>query len=89
VTRGDEPPRRQVNVPLQGRPVLVLQLLLAREQCSVPELLGPVIEDYLEQQLNLDPDLADAIRALVASRSRARAAQGRVVHHIPPARRNT
>ena len=89
MTRDKQTPARQVNVPLQGQAVLVLQLLLAREQCSIPELLVPVIEDYLKRQLELDPDLADAVRALLASRSRARAAEKNVVHRIPRARRNT
>jgi hypothetical protein len=85
VTRDDETLKRQVNLPLEGRSVLVLQLLLAREQCSVPELLVPIVEEYLKQQLELDPDLGGALKALVASRSRTRGRKKDVVRSLPTA----
>jgi hypothetical protein len=47
--------------------------------------LVPIVEEYLKQQLELDPDLGDALKALVASRSRTRGRKKDVVRSLPTA----
>jgi hypothetical protein len=61
----------QVNVTVDLYWHQVLRLLAARDQCSAPELLRPVIESWLAGQLEGDDDLSLAVEALDRSRSRA------------------
>jgi hypothetical protein len=64
----------------------VLRLLAARDQCSAPELLRPVIESWLAGQLEGDDDLSLAVQALERSRARAqkKADRGRGLADVAP-----
>lgn len=61
---------QQFNVPLSERHALALRAITLREDMSVPELLRPVVEQFIDRQLASDADLLAAVEAL----SRARAA---------------
>jgi hypothetical protein len=65
--------RFQVNVPLDDEHWhLVLLQLTIRDAKSVPELLRPVVVDYLKRQLRKDSKLAAAVANIEESRSEAR-----------------
>lgn len=64
--------RYQVNVPLNDAHWhLVLMQLALRDDTSVPELLRPVIIDFLRLRLEEDSDLAAAVQSLEQSKARA------------------
>lgn len=65
---------RQFNVPLSERYALVLGEVALRDECSVPEVLRPVIERFLDEALASDGDLRDAVESLERSRRRRRSA---------------
>lgn len=64
---------RQINVPLAERYALALAQVALRDECSVPDVVRPVIEQYLDQALADDPDLRQAVEALERSRAQNKA----------------
>jgi hypothetical protein len=74
---------RQVNVPLSEHYSLVLAQVVLRDDGTVPETLRPVIERYLDQRVEDDPDLRQAVESLERSRARN---QARPVTKLAPKR---
>lgn len=62
----------QFNVPLSERYEVALRNLAIRDERSIPDVLRPVIEQYLDDVLRTDSDLEKAVAALLRSRRRAR-----------------
>lgn len=67
---GQKPPaaRSQVNVSVERRTLLTLRLLAAREDVSVSDVLRPVIEAFVANELQSE-DLTTAVDALEKSRT--------------------
>lgn len=66
---------QQFNVPLGERYALALGALTMRDDMSVPEVLRPVVERFIDQQLAADADLLAAVEALTRARASARPPQ--------------
>jgi hypothetical protein len=65
--------RYQVNVPLNEEHWhLVLTQLAIREEVSVPDLLRPVIIEFLERTLAADADLSAAVDSITRARAKSR-----------------
>lgn len=62
--------RRQINVEVPPRLLLVAQTLALITGESVPQLLRPVIEQYLEDQIGQNTDLANAVASIESGQSR-------------------
>jgi hypothetical protein len=65
---------QQFNVPLGDWYALVLRALSIRDEASVPELLRPVVEGFLDGELERDSDLREAVEALTRARAAGRPA---------------
>ncbi len=63
-------PGQQFNVPLEEHHAVALRQLALRDDKTVPEVLRPVIEAFLDQELGDDVDLKAAVEALLRSRHR-------------------
>ncbi len=61
----------QFNVPLSERYAVALRNLAIRDDCSIPDLLRPVIERHLNEVLTADSDLEKAVAALLRSKRKA------------------
>lgn len=61
----------QFNVPLSERYAVALRNLAIRDDCSIPDLLRPVIEQHLDDVLGADSDLEKAVAALLRSKRKA------------------
>lgn len=77
---------RQFNVRLSERYAVALLLLTAREDTSVPEILRPIIERYLDDEMADDTDYGRSVEAMMDSRLRRNAAK-RVTNLSRPRRR--
>jgi hypothetical protein len=62
----------QFNVPLTERYSVALRSLALRDDRSIPDLLRPVIEAYLDEVLQADSDLEKAVGAVLRARKRQR-----------------
>lgn len=62
--------RQQFNVPLSERHAVALRQLSLRDEVSVPALLRPQVEAYLDRELRGDADLATAVEAVLRARAR-------------------
>ena len=62
--------RQQFNVPLGDRHAVALRQLSLRDEVSVPSLLRPQVEAYLDRELRNDADLATAVDAVMRARSK-------------------
>jgi len=62
---------QQFNVPLGDRHALALRAMTLRDEMSVPEVLRPVVERFIDQQLTADADLLAAVEALTRARASA------------------
>lgn len=67
--------REQFNIEVSPRMMLIARQLALIEDASVPQLLRPVLETWLEAQVEADPDLRELVEASTRARDkRARAA---------------
>lgn len=79
---------KQVNVPLDDYHALVLAQVVIRDERSIPEILRPVIETFLDAQVAEDSDLRNAVAAMARSRRRRRSRE-RVSNLTPRLRQDT
>lgn len=61
---------RQFNVPLSERQALILKTVTVHDDRTVPEVLRPVVEKYLDERLAADADLRAAVQAHERARAR-------------------
>lgn len=64
------PAMQQFNVTLTERYSVAVRQLLIRDEKQIPELLRPVVEEWVDRELLADADLAAAVQALMRSRRR-------------------
>jgi hypothetical protein len=56
--------REQLNIPVSLRHGLIAKQLAIFEHTTVPQLLRPVLEEYLDQRIQANEDLATVVRAM-------------------------
>ena len=61
---------RQFNVPLSDHHALILKTLTVQDDVTVPEVLRPVVEQYLDGRLAAAADLRTAVEAHARARAR-------------------
>lgn len=75
---------RGINIPLDDDMHDVLGVLTTRDGQSIPALLRPVIEHYLNRRLRADPKLKAAVDAIKESRAAEVARRSRKHASVTP-----
>jgi len=64
--------REQLNVPVSERLALTARQVCLARGVTVPELLRPVVEKYLQDELDTHSNIRSAVEAIEAERTKER-----------------